>query len=135
MFLSVSVGERTKNPLESWSPIMVLGRKVGTAEERTAIRSKKCRERPAALPAHGLYGCLITAVHIRTLVAIHLHGDEVIVDQLGDRKILVRLAVHHMAPVAPHRADVEQHRLVRALRFFEGISAPFVPLHRLMHGR
>src|SRR5690606_4200294 len=39
--------------------------------------------------------------------------------------------VHHVAPVAPHRADVEEHRPVLPLRPLERGLAPWHPPHRL----
>ena len=53
----------------------------------------------------------------------------------GELGILVGLAVHDMAPVAPDRADVEQHRLVGGLGRRERLGAPGIPVNRLMGGR
>src|SRR5690348_8513325 len=118
MLLAIGFGEHGENAPESRPPIMVLWREVSSAEKWPAVGSEKCGQRPAALSADCLNGCLVSAVHVGTLVAIDLYSDEVVIDELGDRGILVRLAIHHMAPVAPHRTDVEQHKLVLALRFF-----------------
>ena len=51
-----------------------------------------------------------------------------------DLGIFVALAVDHVAPVAPDRADIEKHRLVFGARFFEGLFAPFVPVDGLVRG-
>ena len=77
---------------------------------------------------------LVPDVDIGALVPVHLHGDEVVIDDPGDLGILVRLAVDDVAPVAPHGADVEQDRLVLRLRPSERLVAPGIPLHRLVGG-
>ena len=53
---------------------------------------------------------------------------------VGDVGALVGFAVHHVAPVAPHRADVEQDGLVLALCGGKGLLAPLVPVDGLVHG-
>src|SRR5207302_10361318 len=68
-----------------------------------------------------------------TLVAVYLHRNEVFIHNGRNFRIVVRLAVHHMAPVTPHRANVEQHRLVLALRGSEGFISPLMPLDGLVH--
>src|SRR5256885_1350162 len=133
VLLAIGRGQGLKDAFESGTTIMVIRRKVSSTKEGTAIGSEERSERPSTLSTDRLNRCLITTVHIRTLVAIHLYRDVVIVDELRNLRILVRLAVHHMAPMAPDSPNIEQHRLVLALRFVEGISAPLVPLHRLMH--
>src|SRR5262249_35608549 len=112
---------------------MILGREISTAKEWPSVRSKESRERPASLSAHRLYGRLVTAIHIGTLVAIDFDRNVVVVNEFRDPRIFVGLAIHHMAPMAPHRTYIKQHRLVLALRFVECIGAPLVPVHRLMH--
>jgi len=39
-----------------------------------------------------------------------------------------------MAPVAPHRADVEKNRLVLGFGARERFVIPFVPVNRLVRG-
>ena len=77
---------------------------------------------------------LVADVDIGALIAIHFHGDEMLVHDGRHFGIVVRLAIHHMAPVAPHRANVEEHRLVFPLRGSERLLAPFVPTNWLVHG-
>jgi hypothetical protein len=57
-----------------------------------------------------------------------------LVDESGSLGILVRLAIHHVAPVTPNSTDVEQNGLVLSLSFFERLMVPLMPLNRLMHG-
>ena len=68
------------------------------------------------VPADGGDGELIAAVNIGALVAVHLHRHKFAIDDLGDFGALVRLAIHDVTPMAPHRADVEQDGLVLLLR-------------------
>ena len=114
--------------------VVVLGWEVGAAEEDLAVRREECREWPADLPGQRLDGTLIAGIHVGPLVAVHLDADEVAVQDLRHLRILVRLAVHHMAPVAPHRADVEEDRLLFGPRLGERRLAPGTPVHRLMGG-
>ncbi len=67
-------------------------------------------------------GGLVARVDIRTLVAVDLHRDKFFVDEGGDLGIVVAFAVHHMAPVAPHGANVEQDGLVFCFRGGEGLA-------------
>ena len=49
-----------------------------------------------------------------------------VVDNLRGRRILIALAVHHMTPVAPHRANIQQHRLILSLGL---LQTPPPPTH------
>ncbi len=60
-------------------------------------------------------------------VLVDLHRDEMIVDQLDHRRILVGGLVHHVAPVAPHRLHIEQHQLVLARSGGEHLLRPGLP--------
>src|SRR5580704_19593190 len=51
MFFLVSVGDAGQNALEARTPIPIGRRKISSSVKRLAIRSKKSRERPTALPA------------------------------------------------------------------------------------
>src|SRR5258708_31876434 len=80
MFFLVSLGQRQQNALEAGTPLMIVWRKIRTAVEGLAFRSKKRGKRPATLSADGLHRRLVTAVHVRTLVAVDFDGDEILVD-------------------------------------------------------
>ena len=56
------------------------------------------------------------------------------IDDRGKLRIFVALAVDHVAPMAPDRADIEKDRLVLGLGAGKGLRAPLVPIHRLVHG-
>src|SRR6185312_16359042 len=115
--------------------LIILRRKICSRIKRLAFRSKKRRKRPAALSADGLHRRLVAAVHVRALVAINLDGDEMLVHDRRNLRALIGLAVHHMAPVAPYRADVEQDGLVLALRSLKRFRPPLMPVDGLVHGR
>src|SRR2546423_4784884 len=65
--------------LESWAAPVVLRRKVSATVKRLAIGREKCGERPAALPADRRYRRLVAAIYVRSLVAVHLHRDEILI--------------------------------------------------------
>ena len=133
--VSVCLCDGKQNALKSGASPAIVRRKVGATEERTSIRGKKCGEWPSTLPADSLNGRLIAAVNIRALVAVYFNGNVIFINELRDLGILVRFAIHYMAPMAPDRPNIEQHRLVLALGLLEGIGAPLMPFDRLMHGR
>ena len=133
--LAIGLRQSQQHALETRATIAILGREVGASVIGFAFRSEKSGERPATLSADCLYSRLITAVHIGTLVAVYLDGDEVLVDDLGDFRVFIRLPIHHMTPVAPYRADIEQDGLVLPLGFFERFRPPLMPVNRLVHGR
>ena len=80
-------------------------------------------------------GDLIAAVDVRPLIAIDLDGDKAFVHDVRDISIVVGLAIHNVAPVAPDRSDIEQDGLVLALSDRKRLFSPFMPLDGLMHGR
>src|SRR5579863_97193 len=112
----IGIRDREQYTLEAGTSIMVVRREISSTVERFAVGSKKRRQRPATLPADRTDGDLIAAIDVGTLVAVYLYGDEMLVHDLRDFGIVVGLPVHHVAPVAPDRADVEQDRFVLALR-------------------
>src|SRR5271166_2053820 len=112
MLFGVSIGNAQQHAPKTWTTITILGWEVCAAIKRLPVGCKKRRQRPSALPAYRLHGSLIAAVNVRTLVAIHLHRDEMLVHDRRNLGIVIGLAIHHMAPVAPHRTNVEQHGFV-----------------------
>jgi hypothetical protein len=106
------LGHGEQHPAKTGAAITIVAGKIGSSEVRTAVRGEECGERPAALPADGRDGGLVARVHIGALVAIHLDGDEMLVDELGNLRIFVGFPVHDVAPVAPDGPDVEQDGLV-----------------------
>ena len=126
------------NPFEDLAeggpPIGGLRRKVGATEKELGVGSQETGERPASLPGDGLDAALVARVHVRPLVAVHFDADEVPVQEIGKPGVFVGLGVHHVAPVAPHRADVEENRPAGAPGQLERLLTPGMPLHRLVGG-
>ena len=89
-------------------------------------------ERPAALARNRADRGLVARIHVRTFVAVHLHRHVKLIDHRRDFGIFVALAVNHVAPVAPDRADIEQNRLAFRARVRKCFLAPFTPIHGLM---
>jgi hypothetical protein len=61
---------------------------------------------------HPLDGLHVESVDVGTLLAVDLHAHEALVHQFGRARVLKRLALHHMAPVAGGVADRHEQRLV-----------------------
>ena len=130
---------RTRHALqyrrEAHTSVTVLRREISSAEKWVAIRREESGERPAALSADGLYRGLVACIDIRSLVAVHLHGDEVLVDDGGNGIVLIGFAVHHVAPMAPHGSYVEQNGFILGFCGGECFRPPLMPADGLMHGR
>src|SRR5205814_10733328 len=114
--------------------VVLLRGEIRAAEEDFALGRKERREGPTSLTGQCLYGALIARVHVGPLVAVHLDAHEIAIQGLGDARVLVRLAVHHVAPMAPHGADVEETGLILGAGARERRIAPRVPGHRRVRG-
>ena len=117
---------------EARHPVPVARGEVRPRVERRAVRRQEHRHRPAALPGQGLRGRHVHRVHVRPLLAVHLHVHEVRVHVLRRRRVLETLVRHHVTPVArrvPHR---QQHRHVPLARLPERLLAPRPPRHRVV---
>ena len=96
-----------------------IGRYVGAAVNDLPIGCEERRRRPAA---H-----VVAAIHVGPLVVVHADRDVALVDQPDDFGIAVARFIHDVAPVAPHRADREEDRLVRDLRLLKRFLTPRSP--------
>ena len=123
-----------QHALESRPAVALVPGKIGSPKKRFAIGSKHRGQRPSVLPADSRDRGLVARIHIRTLVAVDLDRDKVLVNHFGKLWILITLPIHHMAPVAPYCADIEQDGLVFSGGTGKGFCSPFVPLDRLVHG-
>src|SRR5579863_10130049 len=130
----VGIRDGEQHSLETRTPVMIVRRKICSTVEGLAVGGEKCSQWPAALSANRTDCDLIATVNVGTFITIDLHCDETLVDDVCNFGIVVRLAVHHVAPVTPHCANVEQDGLVLALGDGKGLLAPLVPLDRLVHG-
>jgi hypothetical protein len=86
------------------------------------------------LTGDGLNRALVTGINVGTFVAIHLDAGKILIEELAQSGVLVRLAVHDVTPVAPHRADIQQDRPIGGLRCRKRFRIPRVPMHWLVGG-
>ena len=110
----------------------VLGREVGTAVERLAVRRHEHRHRPAPLARHRLDRAHVDRVHVGPLLPVDLYVHEILVHCPRDVLVLEGLALHHVAPVARRVADAQHHRPVLLLGASKGLVAPRIPVHRIV---
>ena len=104
-------------------------RQIRPRKKRLLLRRHYDRQRPARAAGERLTHAEIHRVHVRPLLPIHLHGDEVPVQHLRDLQVLERFVRHHMAPMAGRIPDAQEHRLVLPPRLFKGRPAPRIPVH------
>src|SRR5262249_8814379 len=133
ILFAIRLCDRYQHSLETRTPVLILRREVGSAIKWLAVGCEKSCERPAALSGERTDGKLVAGVDVRTLVAVDFYCDEMFVDDLRHLRIVVRLAIHYMTPVAPHGADIEQDGFVLTLCNGKGLLTPLVPLDGLMH--
>ena len=106
---------------------------IGPTPERFLIGRQEDRQRPATAPPHeGLRRFLVDVVEVRALFAVHFDVDEMLVHDLRDVRVLERLTLHHVAPVAGGVADRQQDRFIFGLGAGQGLLAPGVPVHRVV---
>ncbi len=113
-------------------PVAIFRREIRAAEKRLQLRREPYRHRPSAAAGRRLDECHVDAVDIRPLLAIHLDGDEIAIQQFGDLLVLERFALHHVAPMASRIADGKKDRLVLRPRLFERLRPPREPIHRIV---
>src|SRR5664279_545176 len=105
-------GHGRQHALETGTAVAILAGEIGAPEEGAAIGCEYRSERPATLSADGRDGGLVAAVNIWAFIAINFDGDEMLIDDASQTRILIGFAIHDVAPVAPYGADVEQDGLV-----------------------
>ncbi len=113
----------------------VFRRKICAAVEGTSVRKQKNGERPAALSGHGGDSGLVARIDVGTFVAIDFDRDVQAIDDLREFRVVIAFTIDYVAPVAPHRADVQQDWLVFGAGTSEGLITPLTPVHRLVRGR
>src|SRR5579864_6253740 len=123
-----------QHPAKSRAPALIFRREIGTAVKRLAIGQQKSRERPTPLTGKRADRRLIAGIDVWSLVAVDFYGNKMLVDDAGDFAVLVAFAVDNVAPMAPNRANIQQHRLVFRLCESESGVAPLMPVDRLMRG-
>ena len=112
---------------------MVVRREIRSAVERLPVRRKKCSQRPPALSTDRTHRNLVAAVNVRPLVAIYFDGNKIFVHNARHFRIIVRLPIHHVTPMAPHRPNIEQDGLVLPRCRGESLLRPLIPANGLVH--
>ena len=130
----VGVEHARQDGAKAGPPELSVGGEIGAAEEHLAPRREKGGQRPAALLSQHLHRALISRVHVGTLVAVYLDADEILVEEGRQLRALVGLTIHDVAPMAPHGANVEQHRPVAGFSGGKSLWPPGIPMDRLMGG-
>ena len=74
-------------------------RQIRPREKRLLLRRHYYRQRPACAACERLAHADIHRIHIRPLLPIHLHGDEVPVQHLRDLQVLLRRGIAFKIPV------------------------------------
>ena len=95
-----SLGHGFENPAPARHPAALLGREVRARVERDLVGRQEGVQGPAAVPVHRDAGLHVDRVDVGTLLAVELDWNEASVHQRGDLRVLERLALHHVAPVA-----------------------------------
>ncbi len=125
------VAEQRGEPLRG-AAIAVVRREVGPPEERPPVGVEPDAHGPAAVPGERLDGAHVDRVDVGPLLAVHLDGDEVLVQEPRDLQVLEGLLLHHVAPVAGGVAHREEDRAAGAPGLVEGLVAPGAPVHRVV---
>ncbi len=111
--------------------MLVIGREVGSAEERAAVGQKEHRHGPAAVSGDRLHRLHINAVEVGPLFAVDFDVHEILVHEARGLLILEGLVCHDVTPVACGVADAQEDRLVVTLRLLESLGSPRVPVDRI----
>src|SRR5260221_13946925 len=121
---------------KSWHHLLsiapVARRKIGAPIIRTPIRCEEDGHSPTALTGQSLYRLHIDVVDIRSLLAVYLYRDKMLVHLSRDILVLERFALHDMAPVASRVSNTEQDRFILLLRFLQSFFTPRIPVYRIM---
>jgi hypothetical protein len=128
----VRIGDGLQHPFESRPPELIIGREIRPAKKWFAVGQQKSRQRPSTLARKRADRRLISRIHVGPFVAIDFHRHEIFVDDSRNFRVLVTLAVNDVAPVTPHRADIEQYRFVFRFCARENVFIPFMPVDGLV---
>ena len=129
LFVGVDAGNVLQHLLEARAAVARLGREVGAAEKRHAVRQEEHGQRPAALLAKLLQRGHIERIDVGPFLSVDLDVHEQLVHERRGVGILKALMRHYMAPVASRVADREQYGPVKPLRLCERLLAPGPPMH------
>ncbi len=115
----------------------IVRRQVHHAQQRIAFRSQEHVQRPTGITARALDELDHACVQRRLQLPIHLDRNEIPVQERGDGRVTVGLALHDMTPVAGEIANGNEQRFVFAPSARKGIGVPFLPMDRIVavHGQ
>ena len=128
----MAAADRFEHLRPARQPAARLGREVRPGVERHLLGRGERVQRPAAPAGHRLDRVHVDGVDVRALLAVNLYAHEVRVHVLGHRRILERLALHDVAPVAGRVADREQDRALLVTGTGERLVAPRIPVDRVV---
>src|SRR5438874_199718 len=128
--LPVELGDPEQQVLERRQPVARFLRKVGASEERPLIVvCEEHGERPAAaaLRKH-LLRHLVDAIDVRTLLAVDLDVDEVVVEDASRLFVFETFSLENVAPPAGGITHTQMNRLFFGACSFECFIAPRIPI-------
>jgi hypothetical protein len=117
---------------EARPPVPLVRGPVGPAVEGASVGCEEHVQRPASLAGEELHGRHVDLVEIGPLLPVHLDGDEPVVEERCRHRVLERLPLHDVAPVAGRVADGEEDRPVQQAGAGEGSLTPGLPVHRVV---
>ena len=109
-----------------------VGREIGASVKRLEIGRQPHAHRPAARPRRRLHERHVDAIDVGPLFAIHFDGDEIAIQDVGNRLAFERLVGHHVAPVAGRIANRQKDRAVELAGLVERLLPPGVPVDRIL---
>ena len=110
-FAGIGLADRLQHLRKSGPSPALIGREIGPAPKRLAIRGQEHRQWPATLLTHQRQRVLIDLVEVGPLLAVDFDIDEQPVHRRRDLRIFEALPRHDMAPMAGRVADRQQDRL------------------------
>ena len=128
-FLGIELAKLRENRQQPapGAAIAIPCREIGAAEEGLSIGRQQHGHRPAPAAGEHLHRGQVDGIDVGPLLAVHLDGDEPLIECASDLLVLEGLALHHVAPMAGRIADAEEHRLAFTPRALERLVAPRVP--------
>ena len=125
----VGVGGRGEDLPKGRHAVARLRRVVGAPVERHALGSEERGQRPASVPGDRLHRAHVDGVDVRPLLPVDLDVDEVRVHHAGRFRVLERLALHDVAPVASRVPDREEDGTVLPAGQRQRLFTPGKPVH------
>src|SRR6267154_4123442 len=82
--IAIRIGHSQQDAAKTGPAALIVRRKISAPIKRLAVWKQEAGKRPTALSGEGANGGLVACVDIRSLVAVNLHGDEMLVNDFGD---------------------------------------------------